>query len=71
MAEHLKKMSVLIRDLNIVRIVLTKEQQIQIVLCALPISWETMKINLSHNESIAIFSQLSYHLKLEEEQHCF
>lgn len=71
MAEHLRKMSAMIHDLNAAGNILTEEQQIQAVLRALPKSWDTMKLTMTHNESITTFAQLSRHLELEEERQGF
>jgi hypothetical protein len=67
MQEHLRKMSVMVRELKAVGNNLTDEQQIQVVIRSLPVSWEQMKLNMTHNESIQMLEDLSRHLELEAE----
>ena len=52
MTEHLRGMSSMIRDLNVVGHILTDEQQVQAVIKSLPDSWLHMKQILTHNENI-------------------
>uniref|UniRef100_A0A2N9EHY7 Retrotransposon Copia-like N-terminal domain-containing protein n=1 Tax=Fagus sylvatica TaxID=28930 RepID=A0A2N9EHY7_FAGSY len=66
--EHLRKMSAIVRELKVAGNNLTDEQQIQAVIRSLPDSWEQMKLNMTHNESIQTLKDLSRHLKLEAER---
>ena len=47
---------------------LTDEQQVQAVIRSLPASWEHMKVNMTHNESIKTFADIAHHLELEDER---
>jgi hypothetical protein len=67
MQEHLRKMPAMVRELKVVGNNLTDEQQIQVVIRSLPDSWEQMKLNMTHNESIQMLENLSRHLELEVE----
>ena len=60
-------MSAMVRELKVAGNNLTDEQQIQAVICSLPDSWEQMKLNMTHNESIQTLKDLSCHLELEAE----
>ena len=66
--EHLRKMLAIICELKAVVNNLTDEQQIQAVIHSLPNSWEQMKLNMTHNESIQMLKDLSCHLELEAER---
>lgn len=44
--DHIIKKSAMILDVNEIGNVLTEEQQIQVVLGALPISWDTVKLTM-------------------------
>ena len=52
MQEHLRKMSAIVH-----------EHQIQALICSLPDSWEQIKLNMTHNESIQMLEDLSHHLE--------
>jgi chromosome condensin MukBEF ATPase and DNA-binding subunit MukB len=67
MQEHLRKMSAIVRELKAAGNNLTDEQQIQAVIRSLPDSWEQMKLNMTHNESIQTLEDLSCHLELKAE----
>lgn len=67
MKQHLKVMSSIIRELKAVGNQLTDEQQVQAVIRSLPSSWEAMSQNLTHNENIKTFDDVSRHLELEVE----
>ncbi|KAK0584277.1 hypothetical protein LWI29_010428 [Acer saccharum] len=66
--QHLREMSNMIRELKSVGHTLTDEQQIQAVIRSLPNSWENMKINMTHNDNIKTFDDISLHVKLEDER---
>ena len=69
MAEHLRTMSTLIRDLKAVGNNLFDEQQVIVVICSLPEpTWGQMKLVLTHNENIKTFADISHHLELEVER---
>lgn len=57
----------MIRDLTNVGHVLLDEQHVQTIIRSLPHSWEHMKINLTHNDNIQTFVDISHHLELEDE----
>ena len=69
MAQHLREMSNMVRELKSAGHTLTDEQQVQAVIRSLPNSWEHMKIHMTHNENINTFNDIACYLKLEEE--CF
>ena len=58
MRQHLREMRNLIRELKVAGHVLSDEQQVQAVIRSLPHSWEHMKLNLTHNESIITFDDV-------------
>ena len=58
-------MSFMIRELKLARNNLTDEQQVQAVIHSLPSSWETMCQNLTHNENIKTFDDVTRYLELE------
>jgi hypothetical protein len=64
---HLKVMSSMIRELKVAGNQLTDEQHVQAVIRSLPSSWEAMSQNLTHNEKIKTFDDVSRHLELEVE----
>ena len=68
MRQHLREIGNLIRKLKVTGHILSDEQQIQTVIRSLPHSWEHMKVNLTHNESIITFDDVSRHLELEDER---
>ena len=68
MTEHLRGMSSMIRDLNVVKHILTDEQQVQAVIRSLPNSWLHMKQILTHNENIKFFEDISRHVELEADR---
>lgn len=45
--DHIIKKSAMILDVNDIANVLTEEQQIQVVLGALPVSWDTVKLTMT------------------------
>ena len=45
--------------------VFTDEQQVETVIKSLPKSWEHMKVNMTHNESVKTFNSIVCHLELE------
>jgi hypothetical protein len=68
MKQHLRVMSSMIRELKTAGNQLTDEQQVQAVIRSLPSSWEAMSQNLTHNENIKTFDDVSRHLELEAER---
>ncbi|KAK0607697.1 hypothetical protein LWI29_018803 [Acer saccharum] len=58
----------MIRELKSAGHTLTDEQQIQAVIRSLPNSWENMKINMTHNDNIKTFDDISRHVELEDER---
>ena len=68
MKQHLRVMSAMIRELAVAGHNLTQEQQLQAVIRSLPNSWEQMKQNMMHNESVKTFEDISRHLELEAER---
>ena len=65
MKQHLRAMSSMIRKLKSAGNNLTDKQQVQAVIRSLPSSWETMCQNLTHNENIKTFDDVTHHLELE------
>ncbi|KAK0607489.1 hypothetical protein LWI29_015731 [Acer saccharum] len=68
MRQHLREMSNMIREMKSAGYTLTDEQQIQAVIRSLPNSWENMKINMTHNDNIKTFDDISRHVELEDER---
>lgn len=68
MKQHLREMSTLIRELKSCGNTLTDEQQVQAGIRSLPDSWEHMRVNMTHNDNIKTFDDLSRHLELEAER---
>ena len=66
MRQHLNAMSNMISELRAAGHQLTDEQQVQAVIRSLPRSWEHMRVNLTHNESIKTFNDVARHVELEE-----
>lgn len=64
MKQHIRLMSSMIRELKAAENHLTNEQQVQAVIHSLPISLETIS-QLTHNENIKTFDDVSHHLELE------
>ena len=58
----------MIRELKAVSNTLTKEQKFQVGIRSLQDSWETMVINMTHNENVKTFDDLSRHLELEDDR---
>ena len=68
MAEHLRTMSALIRDLKAAGNNLSNEQQVTAVIHSLPEpTRRRMKLVLTHSENIKTFDYISRHLMLEVE----
>ena len=57
----------MIRDLKVVRNVLTDKQQVKVVIWSLLDSWVSMKQIMTHNENIKNFADISRHVELEAE----
>ena len=62
-------MATMVRKLKAAGNNLTDKQQIQAMIRSLPNSWEQMKLNMTHNESIQTLEDLSRHLEFEAERH--
>ena len=68
MAENLRTMSALIRDLKATGNNLSDEQKVTVVIHSLPEpTWGQMKLVLTHSENIKTFDYISRHLMLEVE----
>ena len=68
MAQHLRKMGSLIRDLQTVGIILTDEQQVLGVIRSLPDpEWVQMKLLMMHSKIVKTFENISRHLEIEAE----
>ena len=68
MTEHLRGMSSMVRDLNVLGHILTDEQQVQAIIRSLPDSWLHMKQILTHNDNIKILKDISRHVELEADR---
>ncbi|KAG5548704.1 hypothetical protein RHGRI_014154 [Rhododendron griersonianum] len=69
MAEHLRVMSAMIREMRSAGNDFTDEQQILAVIRSLPDPlWKDIKVVLTHNEGIKNFDDISRHLELEAER---
>nr|CAD1821586.1 unnamed protein product [Ananas comosus var. bracteatus] len=66
--QHLREMSNMIKELKSAGHILTDEQQVPAVIRSLPESWEHMKVNLTHNDSIKTFAHVARHVELEDER---
>ena len=62
MTEHLRVMSSIIQDLNVVGNAITDEQQVQAVIRSLPKSWIIMNQILTHNENAKKYYDISRHV---------
>ena len=58
----------MIRELKVAENNLSDEQQVQASICSLPDTWVQMRVNMTHNENIKTFDDLSRHLELEAER---
>src|SRR5690606_4325200 len=47
---------------------ISNEQQIQAVLRSLPEIWDHMKVQMTHNDNVTTFEDISRHLELEDER---
>ena len=68
MRQHLRVMSNMIRELRTAGQIMSDEQQVQTVLRSLPESWDHMKIQMTHNDNVKTFEDISRHLELEDER---
>ena len=68
MKQYLRQMSFMIRELKTAGNNLSDEQQVQTDIRSLPDTWEQMRLNMTHNENIKIFDDLSRHLELEAQR---
>ena len=68
MRQHLTVISNMISELRTTGHEMTDEQQIQAVIRSLPSNWEPMLINLTHNNNIKIFDDVTRHVELEEDR---
>ncbi|GAV89130.1 UBN2_2 domain-containing protein, partial [Cephalotus follicularis] len=68
MKKNLRLMSSMIRELRVANHVLIDEQQVQAVIRSLPKHWEHMRANMTHNESVKTFDNITRHLELEDER---
>jgi len=68
MKQHLRQMSSIIRELKVAENNLSDEQQVQDGIRSLPNTWEQMRLNMTQNENIKTFDNLSGHLELEAER---
>jgi len=60
-------MSNMISELRGVRHKIIDEQQVQVVIRYLPSNWKHMRVNLTHNDNIKTFDDVTCHVKLEED----
>lgn len=68
MAEHLRVMGSLIRDLQSARVALIDEQQLLgVIRSLLDPEWSQMKLFMTHNENIKTFGDISRQLELKVE----
>ena len=68
MRQHLTIMSNIISELRGAGHELTNEQQVQAMIHSLLSSWEHLCINLTHNENIKPFDDVTQHVELEEDR---
>lgn len=66
MTKCLHEMSNMIYNLKDVGHILNDKQQEQTVICSLLNTWEHTKVQMTQNEIIIAFDDISYHLELEE-----
>lgn len=66
MKQYLRDMSNMIIKLKLAGHNLTDEQQVHVIIRSLSKSWEHLKINMIHNESIKTFVDISRCIKLED-----
>lgn len=68
MRQHLITMSNMIAELSAAGRELTDEEQVQAVIKSLPKKWNDLKLNLTYNDNIKTFDDVSRHLELEEDR---
>ncbi|GAV57760.1 UBN2_2 domain-containing protein, partial [Cephalotus follicularis] len=68
MTEHLRIMSVMIRDLKNAEVALSDEQQVQAMIRSLHDSWVNMRQILTYNENTKNFADVSRRVELEAER---
>ena len=68
MRQHLTIMSNMTSELRTLGHDMTDEQQVQIVIHSLPSHLEHKRVNLTHNDNIKIFDDVTHHVKLEEDR---
>ncbi|KAK2969136.1 hypothetical protein RJ640_013085 [Escallonia rubra] len=68
MKQHIKAMSNMIGELKAASNNLTGEQQVQALICSLPKSWEHTIVNMTHNDNIRTFEDITWHLELEDKR---
>ena len=68
MWQHMTIMSKIISELKGAGHDLTDEQQVQAMIRFLPIAWEHLRINLTHNDNIKTFDDVAQHVELEEDR---
>ncbi|ESQ44830.1 hypothetical protein EUTSA_v10003344mg, partial [Eutrema salsugineum] len=68
MRQHLRIMSNMIRELKNAGQIMSNEQQVQAVLRSLPESWDHMKVQMTYNENVKTFEDISHHHELEDER---
>ncbi|XP_022853910.1 uncharacterized protein LOC111375338 [Olea europaea var. sylvestris] len=66
--QHVRIMSIMIRELKLAGHILSNEQQVHALICSLPDNWEYLKVNLTHNDSIKTFADDARHVELEDER---
>ena len=57
----------MIREFKNVEHALTGQQQVQAITQCFPDSWEYMRVNMTHNDSIKTFNDFKPHLELEND----
>ena len=68
MRQHLMVMSNMISELKAAGHEMTDEQEVQAMIHSLQNSWEHMRVNLTHNDNIKTFDDVTRHVKLEEDR---
>ena len=68
MRQHLIVMSNMISELRVAGHDMTDKQQGQAVILSLPSSWEHMLVNLTHNDNIKTFDDVTHHVELEKDR---
>ena len=61
-------LTVMSNELRAVRHEMIDEQQVQVVIRSFLSSWKHMRVNLTHNDNIKTFDDVTRHVELEKDR---